>query len=250
MKNKIIKNTIAAVAVFSLMGSLSGCGGNSTDAKSEDTPDPVVIQKGWYIKLSVESATLKDNSTVFGYLQGASDSKDRYDSEALSSNGLYTTIYHTDFGSTKNYRSDYRAYAETGQKSDSWVIKVNSGDANADVTLSWDGITYVTKNAKGQFEEAHQTQSAELSNMRLIDVETGDVMQATENGMQVTFNMGGSKVRTFQWVLLKDGEEEPTVQVSTQSASEKAVQSMEDEVKAAEEDEMNGGFTPPSFEKR
>jgi hypothetical protein len=289
MNNKIVKNTILSVIVLMTAGALTGCNDDEvvkvnptptpeaivplptktpvvpsptvsplpttepTATPSPTTLPPVAGQKGWYIKLTVESATLKDNSTVFGYLEGASDGKDRYDSEALSSSGLYTTIYHTDFGSTKNYRSDYRTYAAAGQKSDTWTIKVNSGDANADVTLSWDGITYVTKNAKGSFNEEHKATAEELSNMRLVDVEDNLVIPVLDNGMKISFNMNGNKVRTFKWVVLKDGEVEPevTAKVSALSAKVNTFSVEKATVHTLQEDEEeNDGFTPPSFEKR
>lgn len=244
----------------------TGCGGSSTTGETGDTTtgssntgetqdtttnnedNDVILQKGWYVKLTVESDTLKDESTVLGYLEGASDSKDRYDSEAFSSSGLYTTIYHEDFGSTKNYRSDYRAYTAVGEKYDTWTIKVNSGDTNADVTLSWNGITYVTKKSKGGFTEELQTQSPELILMRLVDVETGDIILAEENDMQISFNMEGQKERTFQWILLKDGDPEPEVQPIVASKTSPSLRSMK--VQSIEPEESDFGFAPPSFEKR
>lgn len=180
---------------------------DSTDMKDNNSI-VVVSQKGWYIKLSVESDTLQDEGTVFGYLEGASDEKDKYDSDALGSSGLYSTIYREDLGST-HYRSDYRSYAPTGEKSDTWIIEVHSGDKNANVTLSWDGITYVSKNDKGTFDEEHKTRSAELDLMRLIDVEDATVLSVLDNEMKISFSMNGNRERVFKWVLLQDGEAEP-----------------------------------------
>lgn len=226
MKNrKLIKSTIFLLSTLLSIGIFTGCdknspvgvngsgdnntvGGNNTDSENGTSGDdniagdngnggdnnsgdaetvPVAQQKGWYIRLTVQSDTLEDKSTVFGYLEGASDTKDRYDSEALSSTGLYTTVYHTDFGSIKNYKSDYRAYKAAGEGSDIWIIKVNSGDTAADVTLSWDGITYVTKNPKGGFQEEHKVESTELSQMRLVDVDNGTVIYVEENDMQINY---------------------------------------------------------------
>jgi len=245
IKIRSIKSmTFWFTALFSI-NILTGCGGSGNTTTT--APNDANLQKGWYVKLTVEDGTLKDNSTVLGYLgylEGASDSKDRYDSEAFSSSGLYTTIYHEDFGSTKNYRSDYRTYKEAGEKSDTWIIKVNSGDANADVTLSWNGITYVTKSLKGGFDEELQTESPELTQMRLVDVETADVVPATDDGMKITFNMNGSNERTFQWILLAEGDSEPDVEPTVKIASPSA-RSMK-----VLEEESDFGFSPPSFEKR
>ncbi len=189
-------------------------GDTQTDENTSAVNDTAseIIQKGWYIRLVAEDGTRKESSTVFGYLEGAGDNKEKYDSEALTPFGgsyLYTTLYHTDFGSVQNYKSDYRVYRAAGEKSDTWTIKVNSGDVNADVTLSWNGITYVTKTFKDGFREELKTDSSELSLMRLVDVETGDVMAVTDEGMKITFNMNGSHQRTFQWTLLANGERSP-----------------------------------------
>jgi len=240
-----LKTKIFLLTALLGLGVFTGCGGSgSTDGETSTTTpsNDAVVQKGWYVKLTVQSETRKDGNTVLGYMEGASDSKDRYDSEALSSSGLYTTIYHEDFGSTKNYRSDYRVYKAAGEKSDIWMIKVNSGDANADVTLSWKGITYVIKTSKGGFVEELKTQSPELSLMRLVDMETGDVFLADENDMQITFNMEGQKVKTFQWILLKDGDPEPEVQPV-------AVRMSAPSFKSTDVEEFDLGFTPPSFQK-
>lgn len=185
---------------------------NDATAKKDTGNDDyqAVSQKGWYIRISTQTDKRQDSNTVFGYLQGASDGKDRYDSEALKSSGLYATIYHEDYGNTKNYRSDYRADKETGTKSETWLLRVNSGDADADVTMSWDGITFVEKKPKGGFAETQETSSPELDNMRLVDVESGEIIDvATTSSYQ--FNMGGQKSKEFKWLMLADGEDEPLI---------------------------------------
>lgn len=220
------------------------------DAPAVNDTEDEVFQKGWYIRLAVEDGTLKESSTVFGYLEGAGDNKEKYDTEALTPFGgsyLYTTLYHTDFGSVTNYKSDYRVYRAAGEKSDTWTIKVHSGDENADVTLSWNGITYVAKTVKDGFQEELETDSPELGLMRVVDVETGDVMLAADEDMKITFNMNGSHQRTFEWMLLADGDPEPDAQPIEKSIGISA-KSMK--VQTSEEEEVNDEFTPPSFEKR
>lgn len=274
MKNsKQFKNTVLLLATFLSLGTFTGCGGSgssgeetgtttqsndvvvvgesgTSDEETETTTqsNDVVVQKGWYVKLTVESDTLKDESTVFGYLEGASDNKDKYDSESLGTSGLCTTIYHEDFGDTKNYRSDYRTYKEVGEKSDTWMIKVNSNDANADITLSWNGITYVTKKSKSGFIEELQTESPELSLMRLVDVKTGDVFSADESDMQIIFNMEGQRVRTFEWILLKDGDPEPEAEPAVVGVAKASLRSMK--VQDIEPEESDFELTPPSVQKR
>lgn len=266
--NKHLKSTLFLLMVLLGTGMFSGCDGSNDPAVVNDVNDVIsdgntpadentpavndtkneIIQKGWYVRLSVEDGTRKESSTVLGYLEGAGDGKEKYESEALTPFGgsyLYTTLYHTDFGSVQNYKSDYRVYKEAGQKSDIWTIKVNSGDVNADVTLSWNGITYVTKRAQGGFEEELKIDAPELSLMRVVDVESGDVMLASENGMEISFNMNGSHQRTFEWYLLADGEPEPDV-MPTEKSSAVSAKSMKTMSKTKE---TSDAFAPPSFEK-
>ncbi len=167
-------------------------------------------QKGWYIRLVAESDDLKDVKTVFGYLQGASDQKDRYDSEALSSGGphyLYTTINHTEFEGAVEYRSDYRAFQKIGEKSDTWIIDVHNGDAYADVTLSWDGVTKVKKNKKGDFVEKHKRGNKILGRMILFD-EVNNMTIDVKSNNSYTFNMNGKREHVLAWILMKDGKDE------------------------------------------
>ncbi len=183
------------------------------NVKAERSAKKVKGQKGWYIRLVTTSDDLKDNHTVFGYLKGASDQKDKYDSEALSVGGshyLYTTIDHPEFARTSEYRSDYRASRKVGKKSDTWIIVVHSGDAYADVTLSWDGITRVKKNRKGDFVEKHKRGKKILGKMRLLDKENNiKINVKAENSY--TFNMNGNNEHTLTWILMKDGEDEPVM---------------------------------------
>ncbi len=243
MKNtKQLKSVVFLLTALLSMEIFTGCGGGNTTQK-----EVVNLQKGWYVRLAVESDTLNDNSTVFGRLQGAGNNKDRYDNEAKGSAGLFTTLYHEDFGTFRHYKSDYRPYSETGERSDNWTIKVNSSNKSADVTLSWKGITYATKNPKGGFDEELKIESPELTLMRLVDVETGKVMSVLDNDMKISFNMNGSSQRTFIWMLLKDGDPEPNAEsvakmaVSVQAEKSGDLQNIEDE--------MLSELNPPDFIK-
>jgi hypothetical protein len=176
-------------------------------------------QKGWYIRLVTESDNLKDTKTVLGYLKGASDQKDRYDSEALGSGGshyLYTTINHPEFEGAEEYRSDYRAFQKIGKKADMWIIDVHSGDAYADVTLRWDGVTKVKKNKKGTFVEKHKRGNVILGKMILLDAEN-DVTVDVKSKNSYTFNMNGKREHVLAWILKKDGESEDELAVLIQA---------------------------------
>jgi hypothetical protein len=207
---------------------------------------------GWYIRMTAQSDALKDANTVFGYLKGAGDAKDRFDAEALSKSGgtyLYTTIYHTDFGKTKNYRSDYRAFKKLGKHSETWTIMVNSGDANADVVLSWDGVTTLKRDAKGNYLEKHIKGKKYLKKMRLVDVRSGEVIEVLKGRKSntYTFNMEGQKTREFKWLLLRNGEEEPGFEpkmVSNRAPAMKRV------ANSPQQSDIMDDFTPPAFEKR
>jgi len=176
-------------------------------------PISVVSQKGWYIRISTQSSELEDNQTVIGYLEGASDRRDRYDNEAFPSSGLYTTIYHDNFGKKSDFRSDYRAYKEVGSRSESWIIKVNNARyKNSDVTISWNGITVVEKRARVGYSEKHIDNSSKLQYMRLIDEEGGNIVDISQNS-SYSFNMNGKGIRELKWVILADGEDEPRLSI-------------------------------------
>ena len=204
-QTKYIKSIILLLVVILATGTFAG---NKQHHKKRSN-----IQRGWYIRLIATSDDLKDTSTVFGYLKGASDQKDKYDSEALSSGGghyLYTTINHPEFEGSEEYKSDYRAFQKTGNKSDTWTIVVHSSDNYGDVTLSWDGVTWVRKKKEGGFREKHYKGKRILGRSKLIDEANGEVID-TKAENSYTFNMDGSREHTLKWVLLKDGEEEPTI---------------------------------------
>ena len=207
--SKQIKSVVLILVICLAVGILK-----ADNAKAERSANKVKRQKGWYIRLVTESDDLKDDNTVFGYLQGASDLKDKYDSEALGIGGshyLYTTINHPEFEGAEEYRSDYRAFQKAGKKSDTWVIVVHCGDAFADVTLSWDGITEVKKNKKGDFVEKHKRGKNKLGKMVLLDEENNRTIDVkSENSY--TFNMNGSREHTLTWILLKDGEGIPVME--------------------------------------
>lgn len=225
---KVIYLFTVTILTFVTSMALNGCGGGAGGAgESSDTASngssttsgttgthtasSATIQKGWYIRLEVESDRLKDTGTVFGYLEGASDMKDKYDNASLASGGLYTAIYHSDFDSDKEYRSDFRSYVEPGTRSDKWIIRVHSGDKNANIRMWWKGIVNVERSGTGAFKESLDSQSDIFNKMRLIDVNTGNVIPVTGNGDEITFDMNGTSVREFQWILMKDGSSEPAI---------------------------------------
>jgi hypothetical protein len=191
-----------------------------SDSDREEDPSPatvkpkpisVVSQKGWYIRISTQSSGLEDDQTVIGYLEGASDRRDRYDNEAFPSSGLYTSIYHNNFGKKSDFRSDYRAYKEVGSRSESWIIKVNNArHKNSDVTISWSDIIVVEKRPKVGYSEREMANSTILQYMRLIDEEGGNIVDISQDS-SYSFNMNGKSVRELRWVILADGEDEPTL---------------------------------------
>ncbi len=187
---------------------------NIHKAENNSTEEPIVkkvriSQKGWYIRLTAKSDSLVDDKAVFGYLQGASDGRDRYDTQAYASSGLYVVIYNGNFGAKKEYRSDYRAFKASGSATETWVLRVyNRRGVHDDITLSWDGITLVKKRDGNGFDEEQKKNSTELQNMRLIDSDEGLVINASED-QNYSFNMNGKIVKEFKWIMLADGDDEP-----------------------------------------
>ncbi len=118
-------------------------------------------------------------------------------------------IYHNDFGEKKEYHSDYRSNKKSGRQTEIWVLKVKyAKDKYADVTISWDDITYVQGIRGGGFNETHKSSSPELENMRLVDTANGVVIDVA-NTHSYSFSMDGSSTHEFKWMMLADGMEEP-----------------------------------------
>jgi hypothetical protein len=205
--------------VLLLIVSLASGAFAAHNVKDETTARNNKRQRGWYIRLVSESDGLKDNKTVFGYLQGASDQKDRYDSEALSSGGshyIYTTINHPDFEGAEEYRSDYRTFHKIGEKAAMWIIDVHSGDAYADITIHWDGVTKVKKKKQGDFVEKHKRGKRILGKMILLD-EKNDLTIDVKVNNSYTFNMNGKREHLLAWILKKDGMSEDELAVLFQT---------------------------------
>ncbi len=240
MKNtKYLKSIILLLTVILVTGAFAG------NKKK-------FVQKGWYIRLVTTSNKLTDKSTVFGYLQGASDWKDKYDSEVLSSGGayyLYTTINHPEFVGAEEYRSDYRAFQKIGEKSDTWTIVVHCGDTNADITLSWDGVTWVKKNIQGGFTEKHRKGRKILGKMKLLD-ETNDQVIDVNAEDSYTFNMKGNRIYTLKWVLFKDAEEKSTAAESPLKMMKTLKVSSESEEVSEDETVNEDEFSMPSPKKK
>ncbi len=212
----------------------------------QPTPPQATTQKGWYIRINTTANTLRDTHTVFGYLDGASDGKDRYDSEAMASSGLYSMIYHHDFGEKKEYRSDYRSNKKSGKQTEIWVLQVKyAKDKYADVTISWDGITYVQGIRGGGFNETHENSSLELENMRLVDTANGAVINVA-NTHSYSFSMDGSSMHEFKWMMLAEDEEEPeATNVNDMDSRPSTMRTMTTSAEDAEEPNKRMRFDPP-----
>lgn len=244
-RDQIFKSIILLLA---LIVATTAFGGNGHKKKKSGK------QIGWYVRLITTNDDLKDTHTVFGYLRGASDAKDKYDSEAMVTGGshyLYTTLSHPEFQGAREYRSDYRAFAKRGKKSDTWTIIVHSADTQADVTVGWDGVTWVRKKkGESDFTEKHRRGRRLFSNMRLLD-EANSIVIDVKAQNAYTFNMDGKREHTLKWVALKKGEEEPVVAELEASVAEMGMMEIFSEQKEMIEVESESldGFMPPSPKK-
>ncbi|SFV63332.1 hypothetical protein MNB_SV-6-602 [hydrothermal vent metagenome] len=181
------------------------------DSSIKSANEPT-IRKGWYVRLVVESEHLTDSGSILGYLEGASDGKDRYSSKALKSSGLYLAISDSRYSADSEYRSDYRAFKPLGSKQEVWYLIVsNSKDRDGDVTISWDGITFVEQENSDLFKENHKDTSAQLALMRLVDVDNKKIVKISEDS-NYTFNMGGKSTKRLKLIMLANGDEEPEVE--------------------------------------
>ncbi len=182
------------------------------DYYRDGTP-PYKSFQSWYVRLYLTSDDYKDSGTIFGYLDGASDVKDTFDAELLvyRNSPLYSAIYHLKYEGSHYYRSDFRQMKEVGSLNESWTISIFAKDTNADVTLSWNGITHSKVVGLGEVSEDTVVDDPILAKMRLIDDENNITVNPSQQ-YSYTFNMNGNSQKRLRWVILKDGSSEPQPQ--------------------------------------
>ena len=145
----------------------------------------------WYVRLiaEVSSEQLKDQGNVLGVLRSSVDGYDKHDLKELppfGSPSLTIIFPHADWGEHDgNYASDFHQHKHW-RLGHEWEFVVMS-DTPREVTLSWEGSHGLKR----------------LWRMRLMDMETGEVIRAKKSRtlQTYTFNMVDTSHR-FKWVYL------------------------------------------------
>jgi len=221
---------ISMIAGTILLFSLLATGAWSADSTSTITRvDSSRVKRvknfrymGWFIRLIASSGDVRDTNTIIGYRRGSRDGKDVSDSVAMGSYGLYSAIERDD---GREYRSDYRRLKPVGRVTEEWDIVVHDQDRGADVTLSWRGVTIFGKNRRGHRVYRHRRRHKILSMMRLVDMDSGEIVKFSER-RSYSFNMDGAKERHLRVILLKNGAPEPEIENLAREESKNMMRSI------------------------
>ncbi len=216
MKKTNSKIIISLVALLAMGGFNTLMAKNNKHSASNTKPvvqsENVKQTKEWYVSTSVSVYDEANNKTykgtnpaVFGRL---SESVDGYDKNDIP---VYTSVVarkaavvfvHTDWGEDSGeYHSDYH---NTNGHKESWTMTVFSSVPNAEVTVKWDGLYALTPKEESQgYDEKKLPEDAILEDLHLVDVQTGEEIDVTEDGQMnsYTFTMGEEGSRTFIWAL-------------------------------------------------
>jgi hypothetical protein len=113
---------------------------------------------------------------------------------------------------TTEYTVYFRAFPSDVERK-SWFIEVRSSDANADMSLRWQGLyimsVYTDEEGRVRYSTHVSLNNPLLKEMKLVDIDTKEEIAAVEDGtfQSYYFNMNGQNSRTFEWVV----EENSTV---------------------------------------
>lgn len=175
----------------------------------------------WYVKTTLSVAhpsngtVINDTrSGVFGQLDNSQAGYDRFDvpvwAGTANSPAAIVFIQGDNFeDQAGEYLSDYHS---TREKADSWSFTVRSTLQSSEVTLNWQGLFTLTTDQNGAFTESLSADHKLLRKLKLIDLETGEVIKAVKRQKGKTtinsyqFSMEDFTSRQFRWVL---GDVEP-----------------------------------------
>jgi len=179
------------------------------EEEEEDTITEETIPSNWYVRLIAEDVTrhLKTTITQLGALETAIEAN----KQTVLSGGRFAgpyldIVFMNPIGSPAgSYKTDYHEYAENVD--DEWEFVVQTDDANAEISLSWNGLyaltPYLDDTNRLQYKEYRSLSNPLVEKMKLIDMDTGIEIPLKINGeVQIyTFNMNGSNEHTLKWIL-------------------------------------------------
>lgn len=204
---KIVKNSLT----LSLLALLALGGFSTLSAKEQPQKGNNKPLKAWYMSTRVTVSDPADNGkihkgtnpAIFGRMAGSNNGKDTDDVGTYGSvvkRPAAVVFVHSDWGGKSGeYHSNY--YGINGQTG-SWEMTVFSSVNDGKVTLEWDGLFALTPTESGKYDEQKVLDSRTLEDLKLIDTETSEVIEAVTDGKLNThsFTMGEEGFRTFLWV--------------------------------------------------
>lgn len=116
---------------------------------NNDKEDNKEKSNDWFVRLIVESGSLKDPGNVLGQLSDSIDGQDKHDlkeKEPFSSPYLSVVFPHTEWeDSAWGYTTDFHAVNKT--KEGSWEFTVKASENISEATLQWEGPEEILKKA-------------------------------------------------------------------------------------------------------
>lgn len=240
MRTKLFLSTLLTVLL------LSGCQTGGNTPGDDSTSSAQKEASGWYMRTTVEAQAADGkvythkSAGVFGTLEESSDEKDSHDIKAFGAASMYTVFVKDAWGEDNgDYFSDYRHYIkEEGITRRVWTFQIKTTESNlndASFKISLKGPYDVFKKTDSVgYEEKQNSQSTLKNNLTLVDVDN-DQQYSTSEIETLQFNMEGSKVRTFRWVMgtvdPEDYDDLTPTAVSSSLQMKSAVQEREAETK-------------------
>jgi hypothetical protein len=172
------------------------------------TPD--VKKAGWYLRTMVSAVDSEGKryehktAGVFGEYDQSSDGLDSHDIPSFGTAVLQVRFVNTNLSTDTAYFSDYRAF-EGGERDHVWnftVANETGADlSHADLKIELaDKIFVLRKKGRSGFSEMKAKDQSIKERLKLVDVDNNKVYSYDEL-KNVTLNMDGKHVRSFQWVL-------------------------------------------------
>jgi hypothetical protein len=188
-------------------------------------------------------------SGVIGRLDSADEGPDLHDIPVFAnvngSRGAVVITHGAQWGDKAGqYLSDYRS---SGADKQVWDLAVTSCLDNASVTLYWEGLYQITPRADGGYDWQLNNASSTLKSLRLVDLETGEVIPAIGKKGELnsyTFDMNGAGERLFRWVQGNVGKAELGVGSATSLRAFGPLET-ESQARALSVSPAQGGLPPP-----
>ncbi len=185
--------------------------GSDTDRKKKKSVAETK-PNNWYVKLVVEDP--KKGMVSGSARLGAVDENDAVEKHTLKATPAFGSNYldvvfrdpaGVDAG---DYKVSFHRYEEGIE--DTWQFTVRTGDTDANLQLTWVGLyvltPYTDDQGRQRYKESRSITNPLFKYMKLVDLDSGqEIVAVVNNKVQIySFNMGGEKERTFEWIVQVD----------------------------------------------